>query len=286
MTTLVIGATGSVGKDVLAGLAAKGVAARGLSRYKAKLDKFPAGTEGCAGDLTVPGSLGKAFEGVKRMFLLTPLDKNEIQIGTNAITAAKASGVEYIVHMSVPLPEGADKVPHFRNKTLIEQRLQESGIPHTTLRPNNFFQNDLWVHAAIMAYNTYPQPLGNTGLNRVDSRDVADAAINALTCDDFIGQDIALHGPDALTGDGIASIFTQHLSRSIRYAGDDLDAWAKQAQHMMPNWMVSDFKLMYQFFQQHGLLATAEEIQAQQAIVGHPPRRYDDFVSEVIKSWE
>ncbi len=286
MTTLVIGATGSVGKDVLASLAAKGVAVRGLSRYKAKLDKFPTGAEGVAGDLTVPGSLGSAFHGVKRLFLLTPLDKNEIQIGINAITAAKACGVEYIVHMSVPLPAGADQVPHFRNKVLIEKRLQESGIAHTILRPNNFFQNDLWVHAAVMAYNTYPQPLGNIGLNRVDSRDVADAVVNALTSDAFIGQNIELHGPDVLTGDSIAATFSQHLGREIRYAGDDLEAWAKQSQHMMPAWMVNNFKLMYQFFQQHGLKASDEALKAQEAIIGHPPRRFDDFVSNVIQTWK
>jgi len=285
MTTLVLGATGTVGKSVLANLAAKGEDVRGMTRYEAKLDTLPQGATGCVADLMAMASLKSAFDGVDKVFMITPLSQNEIQMGRNTVTAAKAAGVKHIVYMSVPMPEGTEKVPHFRNKTLIERTLKDSGIPVTILRANNFFQNDLWGQAAIMGYSTYPQPIGNLGLNRVDSRDVADAAVTALTQAGFEGQDIAIHGPDTLTGDGVASIFTQQLGKMINYAGDDLDSWAQQSQHMMPTWMVSDFKLMYQFFQTHGLKATAEELEKQEAIIGHPPRSFKAFVEQVAKNW-
>ena len=285
MTTLVVGATGSVGRTVLNGLASRGVEVRGLSRYEAKFENFPQGAQGVVGDLVASGSLAKAFAGVERLFLLSPLSQNEIQMGRNAISAAKAAGVERIVYLSVPLPEGADRVPHFRNKVLIEKALKESGIPHTILRANNFFQNDQWVQAAVMGYGSYPQPLGNVGLNRVDARDVADAAINALTQEGFEDQTFAIHGAEAWTGESIAAEFSRQLGREIKYAGDDLDTWAQQAQHMMPAWMVANFKLMYEFFQQHGLKATDEELARQQAVVGHPPRSFGDFVGELVRRW-
>lgn len=285
MTILVMGATGNVGKVVLAGLVEKGVKVRGMTRYSAKLDTFPAGAEGCVGDLVAMGSLGKPLAGVEQVFLTTPLSQNEIQAGRNAITAAKMAGVKKIVYMSEPQPSGSEKIPHFRNKSLIEKALKESGITYTILRPNNYFQNDLWGQAAIMAYGTYPQPLGNTGLNRVDSRDVADAAINALLNDGFENQEFVINGPDVLTGDSVAEVFSKQLGREINYAGDDLEAWAKQSQHMMPAWMVEDFKVMYAYFQEQGLKASQEDLDKQQAIVGHAPRNFSDFVAELVQEW-
>lgn len=285
MTTLVIGASGTVGRAVLAGLAGRGVPVRGMSRYAANLEKLPAGAEGCVADLVAPGTVASAFKNVDTLFLMTPLSQNEIQMGRTAISAAQVAGVNKIVYMSVPMPEGSEKIPHYRNKVLIEKALKDSGINYTILRPNNFFQNDMWGQAAIMAYATYPQPLGNVGLNRVDARDVADAAVNALTQDGFENQEFFINGTDTLTGDSIAAEFSKQLGRPINYAGDDLDAWAKQSQHMMPAWMVDGFKLMYQFFQENGLKATAEELEKQQAIIGHPPRSFADYVTEVTRMW-
>lgn len=285
MTTLVIGASGTVGKSVLAGLAKRGVAVRGMSRYANNLEKFPAGAEGCVADLVAPGTVAAAFKDIDQLFLLTPLSQNEIQIGRTAISAAQVAGVKRIVYMSVPMPEGSDKIPHYRNKVLIEKALKESGIPYTILRPNNFFQNDMWGQSAIMAYATYPQPLGNVGLNRVDSRDAADAAVNALTQDGFENQEFAINGSDLLTGDSTAAEFSKQLGREVNYAGDDLEAWAKQSQLMMPAWMVANFKIMYEYFQTNGQVATQEDLDKQQAIVGHPPRSFADYVGEVTRRW-
>ena len=285
MTILVIGASGSIGGEMMTGLLGKGQSVRGMSHSSAKLNSFPEGVEGCVADLTAIGSLKTAFAGIEKLFMITPLSQNEIQMGLNTISAAKAAGVKKIVYMSVPHPQGSDQIPHYRNKLLVEKKLRESGIAYTILRPNNFFQNDLWGHSAIMVYNAYPQPIGNTGLNRVDVRDVADAAINALGSDEFDNQEFSIHGSETLTGNSCAAEFGKQLGRDIHYSGDDLEVWARQAQYMMPDWMLSQFKVMYQYFQIHGLMATPEELAAQQAIVGHAPRSFADFVAELVQSW-
>jgi uncharacterized protein YbjT (DUF2867 family) len=286
MTILVIGATGGVGRSVMSGLVQKGEQVRAMTHYPAKLDQFPTGVEGCVADLVAKGSLAKAFSGVEKVFMMTPLSQNEIQMGLNAVLAATMAGVKRIVYMSVPHPQGSDEIPHFKNKVLVERKLKESGVANIILRPNNFFQNDQWGQAGIMAYGTYPQPLGNVGLNRVDARDVADAAVNALVNDGFENQEFAINGAEVWTGDSIAAKFSEILGREIHYAGDDLETWAKQSQHMMPAWMVSDFKVMYQYFQNHGLLADQADLEKQVAIVGHPPRSFDAFVTELTRSWQ
>ena len=110
MTILVIGATGGVGSEIVANLANRGVPVRGMTHYPAKLANLPANVEGCVADLTAPGSLVAAFKGIERVFMMTPLSQNEIQAGRNAVMAAKSAGVKRIVHMSVPLPAGAEQI--------------------------------------------------------------------------------------------------------------------------------------------------------------------------------
>jgi uncharacterized protein YbjT (DUF2867 family) len=287
MKVLVIGGTGSVGSEVLSALHRAGVNTRCMSRYANKLKSLPAGVEACVGDLERPTTLATAFNGVDGVFLMTALSRNETLQGLAAVTAAKTAGVDKLVYLSVPMPPGSDHIPHYLGKIPIERTIRDSGMNYTILRPNNFFQNDyLWCRAAVMSYGVYPQPIGSVGLSRVDSRDVADAAVNSFLEPGHEGKEYPLHGPDVLTGESVAKIFSKHLGREVRYGGNDLEAWAKQAQHMMPEWMVRDLRIMYDYFQKHGLIATPEDFAEQYKVLGHAPRRFDDFVAEIVPIWQ
>jgi len=287
MKVLVIGGTGSMGGEVASRLFRSGVKVRCMTRYANKLKSLPEGVEGCVGDLEKPATLGAAFAGVDAAFLMTALSRNETLQGLAAIAAAKTANVNNLVYLSVPMPPGSDHIPHYLGKIPIERALRESGLLYTILRPNNFFQNDyLWCRAAVMFYGVYPQPIGLVGLNRVDIRDVAEIAVKVLTQQGHEGKEYSVHGPDLLTGESVAAIFSKHLGREIRYGGDDLEAWAKQAQHMMPEWMVKDLRIMYDYFQKEGLIASAEDLAEQYKILGRPPRSFDDFVAEIVSVWQ
>ncbi len=156
----------------------------------------------------------------------------------------------------------------------------------TILRPNNFFQNDYWFQEPVTKYGLYPQPIGDVGLHRVDTRDIADAAVNALTASGFGNKAYVLVGPKVVNGASTAEILSAKLGKKIGYLGNDLDAWEKNVLAMMPSWMVFDFKAMYRFFQEHGLKATPEELSDCEKIVGHPLRSYEDFASELAQAWK
>jgi uncharacterized protein YbjT (DUF2867 family) len=287
MKVLVIGGTGSVGGEVIAGLGRAGMVARCMSRYPKKLQSLPQGVETYVGDLEKPASLGAAFADVDAVFLMTALSRNETLQGLAAVGAAKKARVQKLIYLSVPMPPGSEYIPHYLSKVPIERAIRDSGLNYTILRPNNFFQNDyLWCRAAVMSYGVYPQPIGSVGLNRVDIRDVAEAAIHALSESGHDCKEYPLHGKDALTGESVAAIFSRHIGREIRYGGNDLEAWAKQAQHMMPEWMVRDLRIMYDYFQRHGLLATSQDFAEQYRVLGREPRQFDDFVAEIVPIWE
>jgi uncharacterized protein YbjT (DUF2867 family) len=287
MKVLVIGGTGATGGEVIAALRGAGIQVRCMSRYASKLKNLPEGVEGCVGDLEKPASLPAAYARVDAVFLMTALSRNETLQGLAAVSAAKSAGIKKLVYLSVPMPPGSDHIPHYLSKIPIERTLRESGINYTILRPNNFFQNDyLWCRAAVMSYGVYPQPIGSKGLTRVDVRDFADAVVNVFTRPGHDNAEYPLHGPDVLTGEETARIFSHHLGRPVRYAGNDLEAWAKQSQHMMPEWMVRDLRIMYDYFQQHGVIASQEDYQQQQKVLGHAPRRFEDFVAEIVPRWK
>lgn len=286
MKTLVVGATGTLGSRVVSGLIEKGVDVRALTHSPEKAKAFPQGVEAAVGDLREPESLPKAFAGVNALFFVTPLSPTETQEGLAAVEAARKARVRKVVYSSVLLPPGSEHIPHFDSKIAVENAVKGSGIQWTILRPNNFFQNDYRYREPIVNHGIYPQPIGSAGMDRVDVRDIADAAVNTLLNPGHAGQIYALAGPDRLTGESVAQTWSLHLGRDVRYGGDDLEAWQEQALQMLPEFLVHDFRIMYEFFQKHGFRATPEEMAHAPKGVGHALRRFDDFVAETAREWK
>jgi uncharacterized protein YbjT (DUF2867 family) len=283
MKVLVIGGTGTVGSAVVAALRASGHKPRVMTRSAEKAAQLPAGTPHVVADLEQPASLPAAVADAEGVFLLAPVSQTETAQALAGVDAAKAAGVSRLVYMSVIMPPGSEVVPHIATKIPVEMAVQASPVPWTILRPNNFFQNDLWLREAITIYGVYPQPIGSRGVNRVDVRDIAEAAANAFTRG--VGGIVPLNGPRGLTGDDTARVYSEILKRPVRYAGDDLDAWEAQAAAMFPPWMVRDFRIMYDYFIRNGAHASGRDFASQEQLLGHAPRRFEAFVAEVAQQW-
>lgn len=284
MSVLVIGGTGTVGSQVVRGLRAKDVDVRVMTRAPDKARHFPDGVEAALGDLAEPRTLPTAFEGVEKLFMITPLSRNETELGLAGVEAAREAGVEQIVYMTIHQLEEGAHIPHFGSKIPIVDAIKESGRPYTIIEPNNFYQNDLWFKEPITQMGIYPQPLGSVGVSRVDVRDIADAVINALTREGSEGEAYPVVGPDALTGEVVAETYSRHLERDVSYVGDDLDAWEEGARAMMPDWLVEDLRIMYQHFLDKGLKASEDDLSRCKAILGHAPRDFDDYALEMTRS--
>ena len=286
MTILVTGGTGTVGSHVVANLATAGHDTRVLTRSPEKAAALPDGATGVIGALAEPSTLGPAFEGVGRLFLLTPLAQDEVAQGLAGIEAAKAAGVRRIVFMSVHQATEAPRIPHFASKVEIAQGLERSGIPYTVIEPNSFYQNDLWFQQPLMEFGVYPNPLGSVGLNRVDVRDIATAAVAALTEDGHEGEHYPVVGPEVWTGESSAQEWSAALGSGVIYGGDDLDQWAQAASAMMPDWLVADLRIMFEEFQERGLLASDDDFARQRRVLDRDPIPFDRFAAEVAATWK
>jgi uncharacterized protein YbjT (DUF2867 family) len=210
---VVIGGTGTVGSQTVQELMKRGAEVRVMTRSASRIASLPKGVEGVTGSMLKPESLPAVFAGADKLFLITPLDRDETAQGIDAVDAAVAAGIRRIVYLSVHHADKALTIPHFVSKLPVEGVIRASGVEHTILRPNNFFQNDLAVLDAIRA-GVYPQPSGSVGMHRVDVRDIAEAAAIALTQPGHSGKIYSVVGPRAWTGAEIAATLTRHLGKS------------------------------------------------------------------------
>jgi uncharacterized protein YbjT (DUF2867 family) len=278
---VVIGGTGTVGSQTVQELSKRGAEVRVMTRSADRIASLPEGVEGVTGSMLEPESLASVFAGADKLFLITPLARDETAQGIDAVDAAIAGGIRRIVYLSVHQADKALTIPHFVSKLPVEGVIRASGVEYTILRPNNFYQNDLAVLDAIRD-GIYPQPSGSVGISRVDVRDIAEAAAIALTQPGHSGKTYAVVGPRAWTGTDISELLTDHLGKPVIYTGDDLKAWAAQMRAFMPGWLLRDLKIMFQHFLHSGLLATKAEIDELTAVLGHAPRSYEAFVKEVL----
>jgi uncharacterized protein YbjT (DUF2867 family) len=99
----------------------------------------------------------------------------------------------------------------------------------------------------------------------VDARDIAEvAALHLLRREQAASplprEAIDVVGPDVLTGEAIAGIWTKVLNNPIRYAGDDLTAFEQQFRAFAPGWMAYYVRLMMGRYQRDGVVAAPGDI--------------------------
>ena len=281
MPILVFGATGNVGRPTVSALLARGESVRALSRSQDKLSALPEGVGGAIADLETGNGLEAALAGVDRLFLITANGETESARGLNAVKAATAAGVRRIVFLSVQDPDEEPPIPHSRSKLPIEEAIRRSGCEYTILRPSYFYQTDLSVGQVIQNYGVYPMPIGSIGQNRVDTRDIADCAVRALTEDGHSGAEYALYGPDTISGPGAAAVYARHFGREVHYGGDDVEKWAEPIKAYIAPWLLDSLKKMFLSTQRNGPAADKAAVAASREAVGHPLRSFDAFAAEL-----
>jgi uncharacterized protein YbjT (DUF2867 family) len=286
MKVLVIGGTGTVGSQTVKELLDRKVKVRVLTRQAENARKLPEEVEIVTGDILNPTTVRTVFKDMDGVFMVNPVSTTETCEGLFAVNGAHMAGVKRFVYMTIHDYDKAIHLPHFGSKLAIEAAIKASGMAYTFLRPNNFYQNDNWFKDAILQYGVYPQPIGDTGISRVDTRDIAEAAAIAMTTEGHAGEVYNLVGPEPMTGQRTAEIWAEALGTAIKYGGNDLDAWEEQSVQYLPAWMAFDFRLMYEYFNKEGLKATPEDIARQTKLLGHAPRSFEAFAQETAKAWK
>ncbi|CAN5259329.1 NmrA/HSCARG family protein [soil metagenome] len=284
MKILLIGGTGKVGSHLVQELLAKGAQLRILSRDAGRAGAVPAGVETVVADiLQDTDTCIDAFKDVDAMFMLNPLSSTEATEGLIAVQIGKSAGIGRIVYQSVGNIDEMAHVPHVASKIAIERAIVESGMAWTFIRPSYFMQNDLTSKPGLEK-GLYTQPLGKIGASSVDIRDIAEAEAIALLEDGHEGQIYNLVGPDVLTGESGAAIWSQALGKEIRYVGS-VDGWRAATKTFLPPWLNYDLGLMYRSIEEKGMLAGPDDVSRVTQLLKRSPRSYQDYVIEQAGAW-
>lgn len=283
MTILVTGATGRVGRHVVEQLVQRGATVRVLTRDPAKAD-FPAGVEVAQGDLLDLDALRSAFAGVQTLFLLNAVTGDEFTQAIITLNVAREAGVDRIVYLSVFEADQAVNVPHFAVKHGAERMLEAMGFSATILRPTYFIDNEVMVRNVIVQHGIYPMPIGSKGVAMVDTRDIAEvAALELIRRDSAPGklpiESINLVGPDTLTGEQIARIWTEVLGRPVVYGGDDPSEFESNMANFMPKWQSYEMRLMAERYVSDGMIPGEGDRERLTNMLGRPLHAYRDFAA-------
>jgi len=285
MSILVTGATGTIGSLVVQRLADAGADVKALVRQAGKRS-FAAGVTEVVGDLTDVPSMRAALSSVRTLFLLNAVTPDEVTQALITLNLAREAGIERIVYVSVIHAETYVTVPHFTGKHTVERMIERLDLPATILRPAYFMQNEGMVRQVIEGYGVYPMPIGSAGVEMVDTRDIADVAVAELLRRDAAPAPLPrltldLVGPEALTGESAAKVWSLALGREVAYGGDDVVAFEAQMAGSGPSWMAYDMRLMMSGIQAHGMHGGQGAVARLERLLGRPLRTYADFVREV-----
>lgn len=211
---LVIGATGKVGRQVVAELTGAGAAVRALARTPARL---PNGVEVTPGDLTEPAGLGPALTGVETVFLVWPLLGAEAAPAALAAIGAHARRIVYLSSMSVrdDLAEQRELISGFHAE--LERLIEASGLEWTFLRAGGFATNTLEWAPGIRTEGVVRWPYGAATRSLIHERDIAAVAARALTEDGHGGARYVLTGPEALTQVEQVRLIGEAIGRPLRF---------------------------------------------------------------------
>ena len=282
---LVTGATGTIGKDLVKGLIAKGEQVRAMIHNP---DKAPAasrepGVEYVTGDLEKPETVIAALQGVEKAFLLSPEDPRMAELHGKFAAAAKEAGLRHLVRLSI-LPANPDApLPIAKWHGEADRLVMESGVPYTILRPAYFMQNNLRAARTIASEGAIYGAMGDGKVGHIDTRDIAEVAATVLTSEGHEGQIYPLTGPESLSMTEVAARLSTTLGKTVKYVNLPPDkAKAGMMAMGMPDWRADAWVAL------GGMIAMGKADMATPAvkdILGREPHNIDQFAAEYAQAF-
>ncbi len=222
---LVVGATGNVGRRVVAALQDSGAPVRALAR-RPEDARLPEGVEVVAGDLAAPESLDRAADGTSASFLLWTAPPATAAAAIDRIAAR----TERLVLLSSP-----HQTPHpfFQQPNMLrafhaelDRLVASAGVPWTILRPGMFASNTIgWWAEAIRGGDVVRWPYAEAATAPVDERDIAEVAARVLLGDGHAGRSYVLTGPASITQEAQVHAIGDALGRPLRFEELSPDAF-------------------------------------------------------------
>ena len=204
MSLLIIGGTGTLGRQIVLQALTKGYQVRCLVRNFRKASFLKEwGVELVYGDLTRPETIPPCLKGITAVIDASTSRANELDSLKKVdwygklclIDAAKSANITKFIFFSAQNIEQFENIPLMKVKNGIEVKLKESGIPYTIFRLTGFYQGLIEQYAIPILENL---PIWmtneNTYISYMDTQDIAKFCLRSLQIPQTTNQTFLLSG--------------------------------------------------------------------------------------------
>lgn len=243
---LISGATGDTGRAAVREALALGLAVRAMVRkLDERSDALKAqGAEVVVGDLHNVNSLRDAMQGIEAAYFVYPVAPGLIEATVNFATAAKETGVKYVLNLSQRSADRESASDSCRDTAIAEQVFNWSGVPVIHLRPTYFLEWLLYPwQLPFLQQGVLRMPVGKGTHSPIAADDQA-RAIASLLQDprDYIGKVVPLSGPVEMNHEQMAAELSEALGRTIVFQDLPVEDYVKSLAEMgVPAYIVQHF---------------------------------------------
>lgn len=274
---LVTGATGQQGGAIARELLARRREVRAMTR---KPDSPAAqalaelGADVVQGDLDDAASLERVLEGAWGALGVqntweAGVEQEEVQ-GKRFAKLAREAGVHHFVYQSVGSAHRSTGIPHFDNKSRVEDTVRSLGFPsHTIIRPVFFMENltGPWFKPSIVEGTLAIGMKPETRLQMIAVRDIGFFGLRAFEDHETMnGREIDIAG-DELTGPEAAAILSEVTGREVTFAQVPIEQVREAS---------DDFAAMLEWFDAVGYDADVAGLEAE---FNHRMMRFRDWAA-------
>ncbi|TYB63209.1 NAD(P)H-binding protein [Nonomuraea sp. PA05] len=271
MTYLVTGATGSVGRHVVAHLLDAGHRVRALTRDPARA-RLPEGAEVVQGDLSRVETLVPALKGVEGVHLIDAADSGytPLQNGAEIVEAVRAAGAGKVTLLSSWSPG------------TLEAAVTGSDLAWTYVQPTEFMANALAWAEPVRTKNLIEEPFAATRTAMVHEADIGAVIATALTEDGHAGQSYGLTGPELLDVPTKVRILSEAIGREIAFRELTVDEMRERYRAQgVPEQMI-EFQIEVFGNTPEGAYQVTPTV-AQ--VTGRPPRTFAQWAAENARAF-
>ena len=226
MSLLVVGGTGTLGRQIVLQALTKGYQVRCLVRNFRKANFLKEwGAELVYGDLNRPETIPPCLQGISAVIDASTSRPTELDAlkavdwdGKLAlIEAAKTANVRRFIFFSAQNLEQFPNIPLMKLKQGIEIKLKESKIPYTIFRLTGFYQGLIEQYAIPILENL---PIWvtneNTCVSYIDTQDIAKFCLRSLQLPKTTNKVFFLGGPKGWVSSEIISLCEQLAGQSAK----------------------------------------------------------------------
>ena len=226
MSLLIIGGTGTLGRQVVLQALTKGYQVRCLVRNFRKASFLKEwGVELVYGDLTRPVTIPPCLKGITAIIDASTSRPNELDSLKKVdwdgklclIEAAEAANIQRFIFFSAQNVEQFSNIPLMKVKQGIEIRLKKSEISYTIFRLTGFYQGLIEQYAIPILENL---PIWitneNTSVSYMDTQDIAKFCLRSLQLPQTANQTFFLSGLKGWASSEIISLCEQLAGQTAK----------------------------------------------------------------------